>query len=235
MKKTIAILLSLLMFICLVACGNSSNQTDNPSAEKHSVENNTTAEAATVSGNADKKETPSASEPQTKITDNSKEQGNKVLVAYFSATNNTEGVAKHIAKGLDADLYEIIPKDSYTSADLNYNDNNSRTTLEMNDPNIRPAISGSVENMEQYDIVFIGYPIWWGQAPRIISTFMESYDFTGKTIVPFCTSSSSGIGSSATNLKGLASGATWLSGQRFSGSDSSDTVMKWVNSLGLDF
>ena len=93
-------------------------------------------------------------------------------MAYFSATNNTEGVAKHIAKGLDADIYEIIPEDSYTSADLNYNDNNSRTTLEMNDPDIRPAISGSVENMEQYDIVFIGYPIWWGQAPRIISTFM---------------------------------------------------------------
>lgn len=159
----------------------------------------------------------------------------KVLVAYFSATNTTKGIAEHIAKGLDADLYEIVPEDPYTEEDLNYNDNNSRTTIEMDDPDVRPAISGSVENMEQYTTVFIGYPIWWGEAPRIVSTFIESYDFSGKTIVPFCTSGGSGIGSSAENLEQLTKDAQWLSGKRFGGGDSQDTVMEWVNGLGLSF
>lgn len=162
------------------------------------------------------------------------EQGSRVLVAYFSATNNTEGVAQHIADSMDADLYEIVPAVPYTSADLNYNNSSSRTTIEMNDPNSRPEISGSVNNMEDYDIIFLGYPIWWGQAPRIISTFLESYDFGGKTIVPFCTSASSGIGSSATNLHSLTDGATWLSGQRFSSGASRNTVVSWINGLGLD-
>ena len=162
------------------------------------------------------------------------EQGNRVLVAYFSATNNTEGVAGHISDALDADVYEIIPAVPYTSADLNYNDSSSRATVEMNDPNARPEISGSVDNMEDYDIIFLGYPIWWGQAPRIISTFLESYDFDGKTIVPFCTSASSGMGSSASNLHSLTDGATWLSGQRFSAGASRNTVVSWINGLGLD-
>ena len=107
------------------------------------------------------------------------EQDSRVLVAYFSATNTTEGVAEHIANG--------------QNADFNYNDTNSRTTIEMNDSNARPVISGSIENMEQYDIVFIGYPIWWGEAPRIVSTFVESYDFSGKTIIPFATSGGSNL------------------------------------------
>lgn len=157
----------------------------------------------------------------------------KVLVAYFSATNTTEGVAKRLANGMEADIYEIVPEVPYTSADLNYGDSNSRTSIEMNDPTCRPAISGSVENMDQYDVVFIGYPIWWGQAPKIMYTFMESYDFSGKTIVPFCTSGSSPIGSSATNLAQITSGAAWLPGRRFSGSASQSTLMDWVNSLNL--
>lgn len=161
-------------------------------------------------------------------------QGAKALVAYFSATNTTKGVAEHIANGLNADIYEIVPEEPYTDADLNYNDDNSRTTIEMNDPSARPAISGSVENMEQYDIVFVGFPIWHGQAPRIISTFLERYDFAGKTIVPFCTSGSSGVGSSATNLEQLISGADWLPGKRFNGGDSQDTVMEWIDGLGLN-
>lgn len=196
MKKTIVILLSLVMIFGLAACGNSASMEE---------------------------------------TNASDVQESKVLVAYFSATGNTEGVAEHIANGLNADIYEIVPENPYTDADIDYNDNNSRTTIEMNDPDARPAISGSVENMEQYDIVFIGYPIWWGEAPRIVSTFVESYDFPGKTIVPFCTSGGSGMGSSATNLEGLTSDAQWLSGKRLSGSDSQDTVMEWVNSLGLNF
>ena len=157
-----------------------------------------------------------------------------MLVAYFSATNTTKPLAEYIADGLDADLYEIVPETPYTSADLNYGNSSSRTSVEMNDSNARPAISGNVNNMEQYDIVFIGYPIWWGQAPRIVSTFFESYDFSGKTIVPFCTSGSSGIGSSATNLHNLTNEANWLNGQRFSGGTSRGTMIQWVNGLGLD-
>lgn len=239
MKKVITVFISLLMILSLAACGNFASQTGQPSTEEKaaagtvnsekSAENSTDAEnTATSEGQTDEPENP-------QNPDISEEQGTKVLVAYFSATNTTEGVAEHIANGLNADIYEIVPEEPYTDADLNYNDNNSRTTIEMNDPDARPAIIGSVEDMEQYDIVFIGYPIWWGEAPRIVSTFVESYDFSGKTIVPFCTSGGSGVGSSETNLEQLTDGADWLSGKRLNGSDSQDTVMEWVNGLGLDF
>ena len=157
--------------------------------------------------------------------------GSRILVAYFSATNTTEGIANHISDILNADLYEIVPEQPYSAADLNYSDSSSRTTREQNDASARPAISSSVENMRQYDVVFLGYPIWHGQAPKIISTFLESYDFAGKTIVPFCTSGNSGIGSSAVNLHPQASGANWLDGRRFAGGASRTTVEDWLNSL----
>lgn len=234
MKKFAAFLLTLLMTVSLAACAGNSEPAETSSLD-------------TESSVSEETSVPEESEPETEATQldetestepapetDTETEGTKVLVAYFSATGTTEGVAEHIANGLSADLYEIVPEEPYTDADLNYNDNNSRSTLEMNDPSARPAISGSVDNMDQYDIVFIGYPIWWGEAPRIVSTFVESYDFSGKTIVPFCTSGGSGIGSSATNLEQLTSGATWLEGRRLNGSDSQDTVMEWVNSLGLN-
>lgn len=158
---------------------------------------------------------------------------NRTLVAYFSATNTTKRLAEFLSDGLQSDLYEITPAVPYTSADLDYGNTSSRSSVEMNDPNARPEISGSVENMAQYDIVFIGYPIWWGEAPRIISTFLESYDLSGKKVIPFCTSGSSGIGSSASNLHRLADQAEWLSGRRFGSSASRNDMIEWVNSLGL--
>ena len=157
----------------------------------------------------------------------------RVLVAYFSATGNTENIAGHLEAVLDADLYEIVPQNPYTSADLNYNNSDSRASREQNDADARPAISGSVDNMEDYDVVFLGYPIWWGQAPKTVYTFLENYNFEGKTIVPFCTSGSSGIGSSATNMHDLAPDANWLSGQRFSGSADSSAIESWVDGLDL--
>lgn len=159
-----------------------------------------------------------------------------ILVAYFSGTGTTRGAAQNIVTALGTDtatLHEITAAQPYTAADLDYTNSNCRSVTEQHNPSARPAISNSVSNMEQYDVVFLGYPIWWGQAPRIVSTFLESYDFNGKTIVPFCTSGSSGIGSSATNLHSLTNGATWLDGQRFSGGTSRDTMIEWVNSLGL--
>ena len=242
MKKMIGIMLFMVLVLGLTACGNSvSNSTDDKFASIASseddnanfTESSTNDEVSAENSNTDDMESVDVSEMQQEETESAAAQEGKVLVAYFSATNTTKGVAEHIADGLNADIYEIVPVEPYTDADLNYSDNNSRTTIEMNDPDVRPAISGSVDNMEQYKIVFIGFPIWWSEAPRIISTFMESYDFSGKTIVPFCTSGSSGIGSSATNLEQFTSGATWLAGKRFSGSDSQDTIMEWVNGLGL--
>ena len=158
--------------------------------------------------------------------------GGKTLVAYFSATNTTRPLAEYAADILSAGLYEIVPEDPYTDADLAYY-TNGRADREQNDASARPAISGSVENMADYDVIFLGYPIWHGQAPRIISTFLESYDLTGKTIVPFCTSHSSGIGSSDTNLHSLASGANWLAGRRFAGGTTRSAMEDWISGLDL--
>ena len=162
------------------------------------------------------------------------QEGADVLVAYFSATGNTENIAEHLVSILDADLYEIVPEEPYTSEDLDYSNSDCRANREQNDPTARPAISGGVEDLEDYEVVFLGYPIWWGDAPKIISTFLETYDFDGKTIVPFCTSGSSSIGGSVSDLEALTDGATWLEGQRFSGSASQETVAQWVGSLDLD-
>ena len=197
----------------------STEPTPTPSAEP----------TGNPSGGSTTPVTPTTPEP----TPTPSESG-KVLVAYFSCTNNTAGIAQHIktALGDRATLHEIIPAEPYTSADLNYN-TDCRANREQNDDSARPEISGSVENMDDYDVVFIGYPIWWGQAPKIIYTFIESYDFSGKTVIPFCTSGSSGIGSSATNLHDLASSATWLDGRRFNGGASASTVAEWVDGLDL--
>ena len=199
----------------------------------------TRAQVATMLMNYTKlnQDTPTPSPDPTPTPEPTPNPGDspKVLVAYFSATNTTEGVARRLAAGLGADLHEITPAVPYTSADLNYGDNSSRTSIEQNDPSARPAIRGAVEDMNQYDVVFIGYPIWWGQAPKIISTFLESYEWNGKNIVPFCTSGSSPIGSSATNLESLAYGADWLPGRRFSGGASQEELLAWADSLNMDF
>ena len=159
----------------------------------------------------------------------------KTLVVYFSATGTTRPLAEYTAEILDADIYEIVAEEPYTEDDLAYY-TNGRADQEQNDPNVRPAISGSVENMERYDTIILGYPIWHGQAPRIISTFLESYDFSGKTIVPFCTSHSSGIGSSASNLHSLCPDSTkWLDGERFEGGTSKETIRNWLEKRIMTF
>lgn len=233
MKKFITVLLILLMVVSVVACAGNNKPTEIDSPD---MESTTTQETSVPENNTDNSEAESenvqTNETEEPVDDNKDDV--KILVAYFSATNMTKGVAEYVADGLGADLYEIVPEEPYTDADLNYNDNNSRSTIEMNDPSARPDISSAIENIEQYTIVFIGYPIWWGEAPRIVSTFMESYDFSDKMIIPFCTSGGSGIDSSAMNLAELTDGPEWLSGQRINGSSSRDEIAEWVNSLGLD-
>ena len=158
----------------------------------------------------------------------------KVLVAYFSCTGNTERIAGYIADATGGASYQIMPEIPYTSADLNYNDSTTRATREQNDPSARPEISGAIADLENYDVIFLGYPIWWGQAPKIMYTFLESCDLTGKTVIPFCTSGSSPIGSSASNLQSAANAAgTWQPGRRFSGSASRESVLDWIKELGL--
>lgn len=232
MKKFAAILLAIVMVFALAACGSNTEPTENnknaDSSQNTENQSTTPSKAENESDTADK----ATDEPTS--SNSSKPEGKKILVAYFSATNNTEGVAQKLADGLNADLYEITPEQPYTDDDLEYNNSKSRSSVEMNDPNARPAISGSVKNMEQYDVMFIGYPIWWGEAPRIMSTFIESYDFSGKTLVAFCTSGSSGFGNSDSALRKAAGGATWLEGHRFSAGADSDEVMEWANGLEIN-
>lgn len=178
------------------------------------------------------------SESSTNTNDNSSKEniptevGGNVLVVYFSCTNTTEGIAEIIADETDGTLYEIVAADPYTEDDLKYY-TDGRADKEQADPSCRPEISGSVDGMDAYDIVFIGYPIWHGQAPRIISTFLESYDFSGKTILPFCTSHSSGIGSSDTNLHSLAENAKWLEGRRFEAGTSKEKITAWLEEMKI--
>lgn len=228
MKKITALFLVVLALLPLNACaGDSTPSSSTPSLTAQEPSSEVSSEAAST-------QEPTATPAVSATPEPASESGSKVLVAYFSATGTTRPLAEYLADGLGADLYEIIPEEPYTDADLNYNDSNSRTSIEMNDPNSRPAISGSVEDLGQYDVVFVGYPIWWGDAPHILYTFMESYDWSGKTVIPFCTSGGSGIGSSGANLESLTSGAVWMPGQRLNSGASQEDVMEWVNSLGLD-
>lgn len=156
------------------------------------------------------------------------------LVVYFSCTNTTKGIAEQIAEITNGECHRIVPEVAYTSEDLNYNNSSSRANREQNDLSARPAISGKIENLSDYDVIFLGYPIWWGKAPKIIFTFLESYDFSGKTIVPFCTSHSSGIGSSDTDLHASVSQAVWKQGRRFSGNETKEDIMNWIESMELN-
>lgn len=153
------------------------------------------------------------------------------LVAYFSATGTTERVAKELAAAIGADLFEIAPRDPYTAADLNWNDKRSRSSVEMGDESSRPAIAGEVADMAPYDTVFVGFPVWWYVEPRIIDTFLESYDFSGKTVVPFATSGGSGLGKAPQRMQGLVPGARVVSGKVLNGRPSAAELRAWAESL----
>lgn len=153
------------------------------------------------------------------------------LVAYFSASGVTAKVAEKLAEAIGADIYEIEPAIPYTKADLNWMNKKSRSTIEMNDPHSRPAIKGTRDNMADYDTVFVGFPIWWYVAPTIINTFLESYDLTGKTIIPFATSGSSGMGETNAKLLPSCKGAKLLEGRRWNGRVSTQELVDWANGL----
>ena len=153
------------------------------------------------------------------------------LVAYFSATGTTARVADELARAIGADLFEIMPEQPYTAADLDWRDKDSRSSHEMDDESCRPAVVGSVESMAAYDTVFVGFPIWWYVEPRIVDTFLEAYDFSGKTIIPFATSGSSGLGKAPQRMATLAPGATVLEGRMLNGNPDAEELRAWAESI----
>jgi hypothetical protein len=215
MKRIVTAVLLMILALGLVAC-NQSNTTKESDSMNPSNPDTLKPEETTP-------QKPTLQEPATPEPEKA-----NILVVYFSATGTTRPLAEYATDILNADLYEIVPEQPYTDADLAYY-TGGRADTEQNDPTSRPAISGSAENMDQYDVILLGYPIWHGQAPKIIYTFLESYDFSGKTILPFCTSHSSGIGSSADNLHALVSSVNWLDGKRFASDTSKEEIERWLN------
>ncbi len=229
MRKAVLTILSFFCIFAMSGCGNSQTGSD---IDSENSAQNTTAELTeskeTAADNSDIiSESVTVSEPEEEASSTDDE----ILVVYFSATGTTKGVAERIASVTNADWYEIIPAEPYSSDDLDWNDSNSRTSIEMNDPDTRPAIASDSISLDSYSTIYIGYPIWWGDAPRIMSTFVESYDFSDKTVIPFCTSGSSSIGKSGDNLKDLANSGNWLSGSRFDADVSESEIQEWINDL----
>lgn len=230
------------MVLSLAACGStnangtSGTQTsetqntseDNTTAtetEKQSADNSTASEetAGTAATAEDSASDDTSAEDAAGHSD--------ILVAYFSATGITKGVAERIAAVTGGDLYEILAADPYTDDDLNYNDNSSRSTSEQNDKSARPEIGSEDISLEGYTTIYLGFPIWWGEEPRILDTFVEKYSFEGITVIPFCTSGGSGIGRSGPNMEALAGSGTWLEGKRFSGNVSEADLQSWIDGL----
>ncbi len=218
MKKLTSILLALVLVFSFAACSNSSS-------DGAGTTNSTT------SAPADAQSTDESSDNNTDSSSNS-----KILVVYYSATGSTKAVAKTVADTVGADLFEITPVDPYTSDDLNWSNDNSRVSVEHNDESKRnvPLTKVTPDNWADYDTVFIGYPIWWGIAAWPVNDFIKGNDFTGKTVIPFCTSASSGIGRSGKLLSDMAGTGKWLDGERFSSSASQSQIDEWINSLKIN-
>lgn len=228
MKKSIYVLLSFALLFIMAGCGNQATE-----GAQESTSMQPEAQLEQVTDNEEESSEMESQEVSEPVSESEQETDmeQKTLVVYFSATGTTEPLAEYAAEILNADIYEIVPENPYTEADLAYY-TNGRADQEQNDPTARPAISGSVKNMEEYSTIVLGYPIWHGQAPRIISTFLESYDFSGKTILTFCTSHSSGIGSSADNLHELCSDSVnWLEGKRFEAGTTKKSMENWLQSV----
>ena len=213
MKKIITFALVISLVFTFAACGKSSLG--------DAEEKNTSTPASAV------KDTPS--------NNTNHPDSNKILVVYFSATGSTQSVAQTIAATAEADVFELVPKDKYSSSDLDWTDSDSRVNAEHNDESKRDIALEKItpDNWSDYDTVFIGYPIWWGIAAWPVNNFVKNNDFTGKTVIPFCTSASSGLGQSGELLAEMAGTGNWLDGERFSSGASSSKVESWVN--GLDF
>lgn len=225
MKKLTALLLSVVLVLSLAACGSANK----PASSTTQPETSAPTEQPATEPSESSSTAPAESEPETQP------ETGKTLVVYYSASGNTERVAKDIAEAAGADLFEIVPTEVYTSEDLNWTNPDSRVSREHDDESLRdvPLTTTEVPDWDSYDTVFIGYPIWWGIAAWPVDTFVKNNDFTGKTVIPFATSSTSGMGQSGSLLADMAGTGDWQEGQRFSSGVSGDDVQSWVNGLGL--
>ena len=225
MKKLTALLLSVVLVLSLASCGSANKSASSTTQPETSAPTEQPATEPPESSST----APAESEPETQP------ETGKTLVVYYSASGNTERVAKDIAEAAGADLFEIFPTEVYTSDDLDWTNPDSRVSREHDDESLRdvPLTTTEVPDWDSYDTVFIGYPIWWGIAAWPVDTFVKNNDFTGKTVIPFATSSSSGMGQSGSLLADMAGTGEWQEGQRFSSGVSSDDVQSWVNGLDL--
>lgn len=213
MKKIIAVLLAITLIFTFAACGNtSSDGADKPTTS-----------------------TPASADKNTPSTNSNHPNSGKILVVYYSATGSTKAVAQTIAETVGADVFEIVPKDKYSSKDLDWTDSDSRVNAEHNDESKRDIAleKTTPDNWADYDTVFIGYPIWWAIAAWPVNNFVKGNDFTGKTVIPFCTSASSGLGQSGKLLAEMAGTGNWQDGERFSSGASASDVTSWVNGLDI--
>lgn len=225
MKKLTTLFLSFILVLGLAACGNNNTNNTEPSITE-------TPSAATSEPETTEHPTTDTSETEAADTEST---GGKTLVVYYSASGNTENVSNVIAKILGADLFELEPVEPYSNDDLNWTNDDSRVTREHENEDERDVelVSATVDNWSEYDTVFIGYPIWWGIAAWPVDEFIETNDFTGKTVIPFATSASSGMGQSGELLAEMAGTGDWQEGQRFRSGASEDDIVAWVEGLGL--
>ena len=237
MKKAVTLFAALAVMGMLAGCGASSDTADTQAATAQQTASETETEAETTAAETSEEETSeaeSAEESESSAEDAGSAEG-KTLVVYYSATGNTEEVANYIANATGGELFELEPVEPYTSEDLNWTDENSRVSIEHENPDQRDVelVSTSVDDWDSVSTIYIGYPIWWGIAAWPVDTFVEANDFTGKTVIPFCTSSSSELGESGQLLADLAGTGEWLEGMRFRSGVDEEDVTSWVESLGL--
>lgn len=238
MKRTLSLLMSLVMALSLTACdgnGNSSSSQASSATPESSAVESSASESSSEASSEISSEAPSSSEVSSEAQAEDTGSGSSVLVVYYSATGNTAQVAQYIANSTGGDLFELEPVDPYTSDDLNWTDDNSRVNQEHENESLRDVelVADTVDNWDQYDTVFIGYPIWWGIAAWPVDGFVEANDFSGKTVIPFCTSSSSGLGESGQLLADMVGTGDWQEGLRFRSSASQEDVQSWIEELGL--
>ena len=239
MRKKILMMAAVLLALGLTACSNNDGQAANDAVSTIQAESSAETE---IGNNIEEAEQIVTNESVSNTTDETVEDSSSeqaeatqqtggTLVVYFSVTGNTKSVAEKIASVTGADIYEIKAALEYTDEDINYNDSDSRTSKEQNDSSARPEIGSEEISLDGYSTIYIGYPIWWGEEPRIMDTFAESYNFDGITVIPFCTSGSSGIGRSGQNLADNAGSDNWIEGKRFGGGASEDEIRSWIEGL----
>ncbi len=234
MKKILTLILSFTLVFCLTSCGKGGNENSTQSSQEDNSTKMESTQEPSESAEVELTDEETVSETSSESQPEGTEDG-KILVVYYSATNNTKGVAEHIATETGGDLFEIVPKNPYSSDDLDWRNNNSRVSVEHDNPDQRVVEleNANVTDWDSYDTVFIGYPIWWGIAAWPVDGFIAANDFSGKTVIPFCTSSSSDLGESGKLLAEAAGTGDWLEGKRFSSGADEETIREWVNQLGI--